>query len=151
MTEPEAETSDESRDDKIYTMRLLGRSPRTIARDFGLSLADVDKIVDAQTLKVDAGYRLRTLKLDLDRIEMLQSRYLRDALNGDLAAGHLWLRLAERKAAALGTDSAVRIDLVQVPPASQGHEKLRASLDRLLGRSPPVTDEDEPDEPPATH
>jgi len=32
----------------------------------------------------------------------MQARFLRDALNGDLAAGHLVLKICERRAAALG-------------------------------------------------
>jgi hypothetical protein len=86
-------------------MRLLGSSPRVIVDHFGISVADVNAVIDQKVVKLDNGYRLRAVALDLDRLEEIQARFLRDALSGDLALGHLWLKLAERKAAALGTDA----------------------------------------------
>ena len=79
--------TDESRDDQIYRMRLLGSSPRVIADDFGISVAEVDAAVDGKMVKLNNGYRLRAVALDLERLEAMQARFLRDALNGDLAAG----------------------------------------------------------------
>jgi len=143
--------TDESRDDQIYRMRLLGSSPRVIADDFGISVAEVDAAVDGKMVKLNNGYRLRAVALDLERLEAMQARFLRDALNGDLAAGHLCLKIAERRAAMLGTDAPVRVDAVQLTqvsgPESTSTEKIAAAIDRIRGKRLPKPPDDS--EPPA--
>jgi hypothetical protein len=59
--------TDESLDDEIYRMRLLGNSPREIADHFSISIADVDAAVDGKMVKLDNAYRLRAVALDLER------------------------------------------------------------------------------------
>lgn len=55
----------------------------------------------------------------------------RDALGGDLAAGRLCLKIAERRAAMLGTLAPVRVDALQLTrvngPQPTSTEKLRAA------------------------
>jgi hypothetical protein len=127
--------TDETRDSRIYHMRLLGSSPRAIADDFGISVADVNAAVDGAMVKVDNAYRLRAMTLDLERLEAMLARFLGDALNGDLAAGHLCLKIAERKAAMLGTDAPVRVDAVQLTqvtgPQPTSTERISALIDRI--------------------
>jgi hypothetical protein len=100
-------------------MRLLGSSSREIADHFGISVAAVNAAVDGWMVKVDNGYRLREVVLDLERLEAMQARFLRDGLAGDLAAGHLCLTIAERRAAMLGTDAPVRVDAMQLTQVSE--------------------------------
>ena len=57
----------------------------------------MDAAVDGKMVKLNNGYRLRAVALDLERLEAMQARFLRDALAGDLAAGHLCLKIAERR------------------------------------------------------
>jgi len=117
-------------------MRLLGSSPHVIADHFGISIADVDAAVDGKMVKLDSGYRVRAVALDLERLEAMQARFLRDALDGDLAAGHLCLKIAERRAAMLGTDAPVRVDAVQLTqvtgPQPTSFDRIRAALDRMM-------------------
>jgi hypothetical protein len=131
--------TDESRDDRIYRMRLLGSSTRAIADDLGISVAAVEEAVDRTMVKVDNDYRLRAVRLDLERLEAMQARFLRDALSGDLAAGHLCLKIAERRAAMLGTDAPRTVDAVQLTqvtgPQLTSTERIRVVLDQLMDRT----------------
>jgi hypothetical protein len=140
--------TDESQDDQIYRMRLLGNSPRAIADDFGISIHDVDAAVDEKMVKIDNAYRLRAAALDLERLEAMQARFLRDALSGDLAAGHLCLKIAERRAAMLGTDAPVRVDAVQLAevtgPQPTSTVRIGALIDRI--RSKRLTDKTQQDD-----
>jgi hypothetical protein len=83
-------------------------------------------------VKLDNGYRLRAVALDLERLEAMQARFLHDALSGDLAAGHLCLKIAERRAAMLGTDAPVRVDAVQLTqvngPQPTSTDQIRAAI-----------------------
>jgi hypothetical protein len=134
-------TIDEGQDDQVYRMRLAGTSPRKIAEHFAISIAEVNRIVDRQMVKVDNGFRLRAVALDLERLEEMQMRFLRQALAGDAAAGHLVLKIQERRAAMLGTDAPVRIDPVQLVDAHGPHptstDRLRSAIERLTGPTAP--------------
>ena len=92
-------------------------------------------------VRLDNAYRLRAVALDLERLEAMQARFLHDALNGDLGAGHLCLKIAERRAAMLGTDAPVRVDAVQLTqvngPEPTSTEKIRAAIDRIRRIAPP--------------
>ena len=131
--------TDENQDDQIYRMRLLGSSPRAIADDLGISVAAVEEAVDRTMVKVDNDYRLRAVRLDLERLEAMQARFLHDALSGDLAAGHLCLKIAERRAAMLGTDASRTVDAVQLAqvtgPQLTSTERIRVVLDQLMDRN----------------
>ncbi len=77
-------------------------------------------------LKIDNAYRMRAMALDLGRLEAMLACFLDDALRGDLVAGHLCLKLAERRAAMLGTGAPVRIDVVQFTQNTRNPEGLAA-------------------------
>jgi DNA-binding CsgD family transcriptional regulator len=64
--------TDKKRDDRIYRMRLLGSSPRAIADDLGISVAAVEEALDRTMVKVDNDYRLRAVRLDLERLDAMQ-------------------------------------------------------------------------------
>jgi hypothetical protein len=115
----EAETvapdeADDDRDDRVYRRRLLGVPARVLAKEFGCTIADVNAAIDRKMVHVDNAYRIRMTALDLERLESMQMRFLPQALGGDLGAGHLVLKICERRSAMLGTDAPMRIDPIQL-------------------------------------
>lgn len=141
MTDTVTMLDEKSREDQVYRMRLIGTSVRAIADHFAISVADVNRIVDSRMVKLDNALRVRAVALDYERLEEMQIRFLRDALKGDVTAGHLVLKIAERRAAMLGTDAPLRVDPVQLIDAT-GHkptstEELQSAIDLLCGRTPP--------------
>jgi hypothetical protein len=101
-----------------------------IADDLDISVAAVEEVVDRTMLKVDNDYRLRAVRLDLERLEAMQARFVRDALGGDLAAGHLCLKIAEltsRKCKSGGPG-------VAVGPAHDRYTQLSAAPFKDLSR-----------------
>lgn len=92
-------------------------------------------------IQVDTNYPLRALAIDMHGLELLLDRYMQDALAGDVGAGHLVLRLLERKAACLGLDSPVKIDaqLVEATPESST-ARIDRALQALLSQQDSETD-----------
>ena len=63
-------------------------------------------------MRPDHGYCAQALALDLEMLGELQARTFRTAMAGD-GAGHLLLKIAERRSDLLGLDAPVRLDLMQ--------------------------------------
>ena len=131
-----------NRDDRIYRMRLLGFSPRTIAEKLGIAVTDVHLATDARMPKVTNEYRARAFALDLDRLELLTTKCLEAISKGSLAAGHLLLKVLERRAYMLGTDAPLRIDPIElVAKPETSTENLRRVFNEMrrehLAEQPP--------------
>src|SRR5262245_6971503 len=87
--------------------------------------------------------RLRVFREDDEALaELAQITHARAIADGgkDNAAGHLDLKIRERRAAMWGYDSPVRFDMVQVTEARQPsrHEKIRAAIYRLIEQASPA-------------
>ncbi|WP_027584024.1 hypothetical protein [Bradyrhizobium sp. Ai1a-2] len=136
------ELVDDQRDDQIVKLRLTGVGVRAIAKQFSISTAEVERVIDRMLAHIDAGFRVRTARLELERLDLLHRAYFAKALSGDTAAGQLLVRIAERRSALLALDSPIRVDIVErqheVTPAPTSTDRIRAAIDRLTGPSPPA-------------
>jgi hypothetical protein len=125
----------------LNIVRISGTSVRDIAHQFGLSITDVNAVIDRKMIKLDNAYRVRAVALDLERLEEMQKGFLRQALEGDATAGHLVIKIAERRAAILGTDAPIRIDAVKLVeangPRQTTTEEWQAAIDRLCASPKP--------------
>ncbi len=133
------ELVDEQRDDQIVKLRLTGASVRAIAKQFSISTAEVERVIDRMLAHIDAGFRVRTARLELERLDLLHRAYFAKALSGDTAAGQLLVRIAERRSALLALDSPVRVDIIErqreIEPRQSSTARLRAALDRLTSQT----------------
>lgn len=139
MTEAVIVEDRSSRDENIFRARLAGISPRRLAEQHGLQLAEVNAIVAKKLVRLDHSYRAQALALDLEMLGELQARTFKTAMTGDIGAGHLLLKIAERRADMLGLDAPTRLDVMQVQAHEQSStEEIRAALDELmLGHTKP--------------
>jgi hypothetical protein len=72
--------------------------------------------------------------LDLERLDRLTTRCLDAVEKGSLAAGHLLLKVCERRSAMLGTDSPLRVDpvqLIEVERPETSTENLRRIFEEV--------------------
>jgi hypothetical protein len=108
------EVLDQERDDRILKMRLVGASIRTIARENQCTIPEVNAVIDRLLDQIDNKYRMRTIAIELERLDHLHRAYFTKALQGDTAAGQLLIRIGERRAALLALDSPVRVDVISL-------------------------------------
>jgi hypothetical protein len=95
-------------DDGLLDQRLRGHNSRSIAKRFRCDVADVDAAVD-RLPEIDNVFRVRSLKLELERLDRLLQPFYEKALAGDYNAGMLAVKISERRCALLGIDSPIRI------------------------------------------
>jgi hypothetical protein len=130
MTDENAE-----RDRRAYQAKIMALPSAVIAEQFGLTVADVNKIVDDRMPRVTNEFRARSFALDLERLETLTRRCLEQVSKGSMAAGHLLLKTLERRSAMLGLDSPLKVDLAQISaPRESSTEELERILNRLQGK-----------------
>jgi hypothetical protein len=149
------------REEAIFRARLAGKSTRRIAREFDLDLASVTAIIERNTPTIDNNLRLITLQLELERLDEMQSVFYRAAVDGDVPAAAILLKIAERRSSYLGLDCPVRVDPKQlheeVHPGPSSTEALLRELDRIAAERPaaglnlstgtPCPEPDAPDDP----
>jgi len=133
ITDQEAES--------IFRARLTGKSVRTIAKEFGLTTAEVAKIVETMCEPVSPATRRAALALDLERLDQLQTVFYERAMEGDAASAAIALKVSERRSALLGLDvpASVRGDPVQLtvqaaPETST--ERIQRVLATLVAERP---------------
>jgi hypothetical protein len=95
------------------------------------------------THQVSAADRLQRFREDDEALaelaEIVHKRALAEGEHAN-AAGHLDLRLRERRAAMWGYDSPVRFDMVMMGQSERpsGHERIRAAIQRLVDEASPA-------------
>jgi hypothetical protein len=121
--------------EQILKLRVAGSSPRDIARHFGLSIAETNRLLDKALGVVDDKLRSRAMLVDLELLGRLQQPFLRLAMAGDTQAAALVLKILERRACYLSLDSPVRVDVLQQVEVHQPNstERIRAAINRLTG------------------
>jgi hypothetical protein len=123
---------DDALADRIYRARLGGISARSIREQFNCTVADVNAAVDRKMIQVDNRYRVRMTAIDLERLEMLTSRCIDAIVKGSFAAGHLLLKVMERRAKILGTDAPLRIDPIEIAaPSETSTQELKRIFDEI--------------------
>jgi hypothetical protein len=142
----------EDQGDRIYALRLSGISAREIAKRFNVTVRDVDEAVEQKMVRIGAKFRAAAIALDTERLERLLARFLQQAYRGDLASGHLCLKLLERCSHLLGLDSPLRLDAVVVTEAANPETSTayyRRQLEELKAehRSRHEPSEEEPPKP----
>lgn len=133
----------EQRDEQIVEALVAGRSVRTVQREFGLTVAELDQVLE-RCFPLDTAARLRTIRGDLSRLDRLIEKFYLKALagDGDVDSATLVVRAWERKATLLGLDAVQRIDLqiVQPPKQETQHNKIRRVIWELQHPGQPMPD-----------
>jgi hypothetical protein len=131
-----------TRDQQVLGLRLAGVSTRKIARELKISDKEVIAALYRALPVIDAAYRARILREELERLDQLQSWWHTQARTSATAAA-IVLKIAERRAQMLGLDAPahVRLDPVQIvagaEPQPYETAALIAALDRIAGERQP--------------
>jgi len=124
------ETQDE-RDEQIAEAITSGRSLRAVRREFGLSQAEIDSVLE-RLWPIHLESRIRMIKHDLGKLDRLTQIFYEKAINGCIQSGLLVIRVLERKHELLGMNSAVKIEIAQTPPnAPTRHDRIREAIFRM--------------------
>jgi hypothetical protein len=122
-------------DQRVFEERLTGRSIRSISREFGLSTAKVEHIIANHCTPITVEAKLRALQLDLHRLDELMRTYLPKAMNGDLPAANLCIRICEQRAMLMGLNAPVRVDPIQLSveaaPKPTSTDLIEAAIMRI--------------------
>jgi hypothetical protein len=104
-------------------------------------VSEIDASLDRTLPKITNEAKRRIVALDLDRLDgLLEVFYKRAVEKQDCQAGLLVVKILERKSAILGTDSAQKLDIVQIEAQRQptDHEKIREAINRFYDQLPPA-------------
>lgn len=130
--------SDSERDEAITEARISGTSSRALATRYQTTSREIEAAVDRRfDYELDDRMKLRSVKLDLARIERLFEFFFKMATTGErdviaVSAGTLCCKLLERKALFTGTEAPLqgRVDVYQVEQHQQpsGYQKITDAL-----------------------
>jgi hypothetical protein len=130
--------SDSERDEAITEQRIAGTSTRALAKRYDCTSREVEEAVDRRfDFELNDRMKLRSVKLDLARIERLFEFFFSIATTGDrdvvaVSAGTLCCKLLERKALFMGTEAPLqgRVDVYQIrpPDAPSSYQRITETL-----------------------
>lgn len=130
--------SDNERDEQITEQRIAGTSSRALAKRYACTSREVEEAVDRRfDFELDDRMKLRSVKLDLARIERLFEFFFAMATTGErdvvaVSAGTLCCKLLERKALFTGTEAPLqsRVDVYAVEQHQQpsSYQKITDAL-----------------------
>lgn len=143
ITELVPVTEDET-DQQIVEACRDGASVAKIAKQYGMSRREVERVLDRCLPKVDHAYKRRAVALAALRLDRLTETFQKQAESGDIEAGNLCIRVeCERRALLSLTGSGY--DPTQLLAANDQNqagspEAYRAVLSRLLVKPEPSSD-----------
>lgn len=117
---------------------ILHKPERAIAEEFGMTLEEVQQVLDEHPVERDRdSYLRRTLAQQLLLLDRLEVTFGRMAFeNRDTAAGALLVKVAERKATLLGLNAPIghAVRIVQHAPENRqtSTDKIEAALNALI-------------------
>lgn len=129
-------------DEAIFAAWEAGKGLRTLAREFVLSVTQVEQALDRMIPIFDAQTQLRAFKRELHRLEDLSGEFYTLAKRDkDHDSAHLVARLNERICAMRGYSPVnVRMDplTVQVAKQPSSRDRIAAAINRLVEQAPPA-------------
>ena len=130
------DTAIEQRDELIAEALVAGRSIRAVRKEFGLSTAELDGVLE-RLYPIDTAARLRMIKGELGKLDRLLEVFYAKGLQGDPISAGVAVKIWERKHDLAGLTTATRIDLSIVPPeAPTSYEKIAAAIKRVAEQAP---------------
>src|SRR5215831_5225500 len=96
------EPTSSERDEEIYTAWQSGKTLRSLARQFGTSVTEVDRAIDRCLPPFTTATQMREYKRDLQRLDDVSAHYYTKAMAGDIDSAHIFARVNERRCAMSG-------------------------------------------------
>src|SRR5262245_9979708 len=134
--------NDQDMEEAVFRAWEDGKGPQALAREFALTVTQVEQILDHMLPVFDAQNQLRAFKRELRRLEDLSGEFFAIAKREkNHESAHLVARLNERICAMRGFSPVnVRMDplTVQVAQQPSSFERIRAAVFAVAGRNPPA-------------
>jgi hypothetical protein len=83
-------------DDEIFEARVGGLSARQIARQFHVTLADVDRALDRAAAQITERMRAGALAVELQRMDRTYGFFDQRVQGGDASAAAICIKASER-------------------------------------------------------
>jgi hypothetical protein len=128
------EQTPSEQDEQIYAAWESGKTLRVCAREFGVSVVEVERAIDRCLPVFNTQTQMRAYKREIRKLEDVGSKYHARAMQGDIDSGHLYARINERYCAMQGWSSVnIRLDpyTAQVKEQPSQHEQIRDAIFRL--------------------
>jgi hypothetical protein len=122
------------RDEEIYAAYESGKTIRVLAREFRISVMEIERAIDRCLPVFNTQTQMRAYKREIRKLEDVGSKYHARAMQGDIDSGHLYARINERYCAMQGWSSVnIRLDpyTAQVKEQPSQHEQIRDAIFRL--------------------
>jgi hypothetical protein len=143
MTSPPENTALVARDEEILRLRLAGRPTRLVARQFNLTVDEINIITDHALEQISDKLRVRITALELMRLDTLSEVYFEKAVSGDPVACGLAVKLSERRCALVGADfrhqDPVQLSL-GISPQPSSVDRIMEALNRIARSHGSLTD-----------
>jgi hypothetical protein len=126
------------RDRMAFKLRLTGMSNRQIAEELRCTVSQVEASLVRMMGSVTPELRHRTLQIELERLDVLQSAHFEKAATGDDTATLTTLKIMERRARMLGLDAPARIDVIERALTAKevnSTERIQQVLDEIAGKT----------------
>jgi hypothetical protein len=118
----------------VLQERLQGKPTRVIARELGCTIDAVNEVLDQLSEEITVQFKVRSIAIQLGRLEALTAIWYEKALAGDPVACALVVKISERLASLVGLD-ANRVDVIQLraaaSPTPSGTEKILRVLEQF--------------------
>jgi hypothetical protein len=118
-------------ENRILQLRLSGMSVRRLAREFKLRETEIIRILDAALPPLNQATKIRLFREDIARLDDLLIAFYPEARKGNVASAGICLKLLERRAAMVGMDSPVRIDISAEAVAAETPRSTAALIEEL--------------------
>jgi hypothetical protein len=121
----------------MFRLRLAGKSTRMIARELHVAEDKVRETVEKMLTPITPKLKATALELELERLDQYQASQHQAAIDGDLEAIAMCLKIAELRADFLGTraPTSLRIDPVrlveQAEPQKTTTDRIEEALNRI--------------------
>jgi hypothetical protein len=130
------EQTPSARDEQIYEEWSAGKTLRVLAREFEVSVMEVERGIDRCLPPFTTQNQMRAYKRELQKLEDIGAKYHALAMANDTNTefAHIYARINERRCAMSGWSSInVRLDpfAAQVKEQPSQHEKIRDAIFRL--------------------
>lgn len=123
-------------EDKILLQRVMGKTTCAIARDTGITEAEVERIIaDHTDSTLVADIRKKSLALDLTRLDLLLKVCMSRAVRGNMQAVLAALKIIQRRCTMLGlhTPQLHTLQIVDATtPKQTSTDRLEAALNALV-------------------
>jgi hypothetical protein len=114
------EQTPSERDEQIYAMWESGKTLRTLAREMGTSVTEVELAIDRCLPVFNSATQMRAYKREIQKLEDAGTKYHARTMQGDINSGHLYARINERYCAMQGWSSVnIRLDPYQAQTQQQ--------------------------------